>query len=606
MERLSNECDRLPTEAFLNEGIALLIGQIIFNIFNKSPKGLDEWENLLNKRYRTKLEQIVEEDSEYECNFPSFINNLRGYIEKFYMSFITTLHTHQSIEYLSRLYSSTDISPDEEQIRLFESMISNQTHRNIALYIYYLSKSIIASNKTTLFTFNRHESVWLESGTEFVTLKFEDIHVLLEKEICKAASMFRETHDDSLRDKMEERFRSIEKLKKYISNRSTVSKVYQYVCDFTRDHSINSKWDSYPNYTGCKNGTIICHGSHVTFRVALPEDYIKKRISASYGLTNEVNRTILDDWFAKLFPDVELRRYISKLISSLLIDGNADKSIYFLSGETGNNSKSTFINAIHNCMGVDNYSKKVPANLLTRPLNSAHQANSAMCDLAESRLVTFDEPEAQEEFIASNVKSVTGNDGSSSRRLHKEAKSMQIKSIIISGMNRVPPFRDPDNACKSRVVIIPFITRWSDKAPKSESQQVADRHYKCDPDFISKISNLNDEILDLMVRYYPFWYTERLVNVPKAIKKALKKYWEDTDYYEDWIKKSFVNVPNTTAEYNLEDTYSDFCTFFIKSNPKKVLPDLKTYKHHMTLLFGVRYTVRCKRWKDWEYKIPVT
>lgn len=596
-------CDKLSKELFKNEGVVLLIGQVIYNFFKGSPKGIIEWKDILDKKYKIYLERVIEEDPEYEYDYPDFIINISEYIKKSYESFTFTFHTSKSIEYLVKIYSKSekDIPASEEQILAFENAISTQTHRSIALYIQTVSRSIIVSNKSTLFVFDQENSRWREGGTEFITHKFEEIHIMINKEIKKASDTMSETHDENLHFRMENRIKNLDKLRNFISNRSTVSKVYHFLCDFVRDHSIDTKWDSYPNHTGCKNGTIICYNDNVVFRIALPEDYIKKSMSASYGNSTELNKNTLDDWFNKLFPDIELRKYVCKLLASLLIDGNADKSIYFLSGE-GNNSKSAFVRAIHICMGVDFYSKKIPSNLLTRPLNSAHQANSALCDLAESRLATFDEPEAQEEFIASNVKSVTGNDGSSARRLNKEARTVDIKTIIMSGMNRVPAFKDPDDACKLRVVIIPFLTRWSDNAPNKIEDQINERHYKIDPDFISNVINLNDEILNLMVEYYPIWYKERLNNKPKAIKDALNEYWEDTDLYDEWAKKSFVKVPNTKVEYNLEDTYQKFYTFFVKNNPKKTPPDLKTYKYHMGQKFGVRYTLRCKRWKDWEFR----
>jgi phage/plasmid-associated DNA primase len=250
-------------------------------------------------------------------------------------------------------------------------------------------------------------------------------------------------------------------------------------------------------------------------------------------------------------------------------------------------------------MGVGHYSKEIPSNLLTRPLNNAHQANSAMCDLAESRIVTFNEPDLQEEFIASNVKSVTGNDGNCARRLHKEAKITQVKCIIICGMNCVLSFKDPDDACKSRVRIIPFITRWSNNAPKDENEQIKERHYKIDYDFDKNLDKLNDELLNLMVQYYPIWFKERLTDIPVAVKEATSTYWGDTDFYETWANESFKKVPNTTAEYSLNTTYQDFVVFFMKGNPKKTAPDMKTYRYHMSQKLGCRYYG--KKWKDWEY-----
>lgn len=533
--------DNLSSDFLSEEWKTLLVGQVIFNTYHHSLNGIKVWKNIIKKAFKPLPKENPEETRKYEISLPKFLNDDIGcYCEENYNLFTKTSHTLSSIEYV--ICDSLPFQNYfEKKCYQIQDILSKKadSFEELTTKIYVLVKDVISIKNRQLYLF--YEEKW------------EELYKYGLRKFLEYAKPYLDNNSYNLLQLRKNRDRLFREL-------------YSKTLGDLRNYSDDSHWESNHYYTGLKNGTIIYHYDRVIFRKTLPEDYILKKILSSYGNISEDKVKELEDYFKKLFPDEETLHYMKKLLASLLVNDEKRISNYFLIGH-GNNSKTRFIRVLRGCLGK--LSICLPDKVLKTPRDTRWD-NS----LKNIRLCVISEPEG--ELSLESFWKLSGH-------------------VNVIDVNKMPTFNKFLPECERFIKIIPFTSKWDDQAPEDSLEQEKNRHYKADIYFYED-SDWSNELLQLMVDYYPYFYREGLEDTPKIIKEATESFWSGSNYYRIWMEQSFVHSPN--SESNVNESYKGFFDFYKEQFPNKKVPDRVTYRYNMSELLGKPIN---GSWKDFIY-----
>jgi putative DNA primase/helicase len=145
-------------------------------------------------------------------------------------------------------------------------------------------------------------------------------------------------------------------------------------------------------------------------------------------------------------------QFLQRIVGYSLTGSVNEQALFFFYG-TGANGKSTFINAIQDLMGPD-YSKMGPKDLLMLHRGESHPTDTAT--LYGARFVACVEPEAGRGLAESLVKSLTGGDKVSTRRMREDFWDFWPTHKIVLSANHKPKVKGTDHAIWRRIKLIPF------------------------------------------------------------------------------------------------------------------------------------------------------
>ena len=145
------------------------------------------------------------------------------------------------------------------------------------------------------------------------------------------------------------------------------------------EEDFHNKLNINPTLFACANGVIDLRvpgedgRDHVIFRDGRPEDYMSFLAGQNLPEMNAINYVEYDpadplqaeiaDFFAKLFPNPELRRYTLRLLASCLEGANREQCFYVATG-VGGNGKSKLVELMRMTFG--DYQTSMQSTVLTR------------------------------------------------------------------------------------------------------------------------------------------------------------------------------------------------------------------------------------------------
>ncbi len=207
--------------------------------------------------------------------------------------------------------------------------------------------------------------------------------------------------------------------------------------------------DTDPWLWNVTNGTIDLRTRK--FRPHRREDRITKLCPVAYDPAADcpVWLRVLNDITA---GDAALQHYLRKAVGFSLTGDVRDHVVFFLYG-TGENGKSTFVNAIQAMMGVD-YAMKAPPELLLVKKNDTHPTERA--DLAGKRFVACMEAGEGKKLAEAIVKELTGADRLRARHMREDFFEFDPTHKIWLAANHKPTISGTDWGIWRRIKLIPF------------------------------------------------------------------------------------------------------------------------------------------------------
>lgn len=234
-------------------------------------------------------------------------------------------------------------------------------------------------------------------------------------------------------------------------------------------------------------------------------------------------------------------RYLQRAIGYALTGTTQEQVLFFLYG-TGENGKTTFLNAILDTMGLD-YSKQAPPGLLMVKKYEAHPTELA--DLFGVRFVSTVEVESGKLLAEALVKQLTGGDRIKARRMREDFWEFDPTHKIFLAANHRPAIRGADHAIWRRIRLIPFNV----VIPEQER----------DRQLAWKLKEEAPGILAWAVRGCLKWQAQGLQD-PAEVLAATAAYKQEMDLLGDFLTECCVVRQGARAAAGaLYEVYINWC-----------------------------------------------
>ena len=439
------------------------------------------------------------------------------------------------------------------------------SHNDIAKLLFndYCTEFVCSSivNKTW-YQFVDHIWEEIEEG-KFLRDRISDD--VVDKYIKMGADFFQEMSgsDENDTKQLQQRITKLQKLISNLKNSSFKSNVMKESADVFYNKYFKTKLNLDPYLIGFKNG--IYDLKNNIFRAGRPEDYISKRMPINYVNFSKDDKKVEDIhmFLRKVFPDDSVRRYFMDQASDIFLGGNPQKIVLFWLGH-GDNGKSVTQLFFDRMLGE--YAIKISTTLLTGKKSATGTASPELARAGDGvRLITLEEPSADEEISIGYLKSMSGNDSYWARDLFEKGKSTReitplFKIYFI--VNKLPRFRGADKATWNRVRVLPFeatFVRPDDEegCPDTFEEQVKAKRFPMDQNFSSKIPDLVEAFTWCLLEHRKT-IKERIE--PEKVRMATALYKKQNDFYRRFMEESIIEEAD--AMLTLLELYENFCSWY--------------------------------------------
>lgn len=239
--------------------------------------------------------------------------------------------------------------------------------------------------------------------------------------------------------------------------------------------------------------------------------------------------------------DHEVMRFVQQWCGYCLTGDISEHQLLFIYGN-GGNGKSVFLNVLSAVLG--DYAMTAGMETFTASRNERHTTELAR--LRGARIVTASEIEDGREFNTARIKTVTGGDPITARKMRQDDFTYQPQFKLVFVANDQPRLHSVDDAMRRRINMLPFLLK----------PEAPDRRLE------AKLKAEGGQILAWMMEGCLNWQATRGdgtekqqsgLTRPDAVKVATDDYFEGQDVFGSWISESCIlgagRFEQTTALY---------------------------------------------------------
>lgn len=461
------------------------------------------------------------------------------------------------------------------------------THRDVGLLAYRLFwldfVAIKGDKHDVLYKFTNH-ALRKDYG-------FARIRSMLNNELILQYNRFRADVAGGMRDSTIGHdaakliYASIDAVVDSLGNYGFKTKVISELCDLFNVTNLTSLMDQDKELTLLKNGVMVVADGKLHFRDGKPQDYLSTSFGGYYREEyswDSIEVVNAMEWATITFVDPDTISYFWKYLASMFIGGNQDKKLVFMTGESGNNMKTTWQNQISLVLGERCI--VMPVNYYTMGTGKADSASPAIIRLAQGvRLMFSVEPDPTTPMIPSITKSIVGNDNIWARGNYQDGFEFSPQTSAAIVCNKMPPVLQ-DDAMKERVLALPFESQVTYTAPTDRAEQFKQRKFPRDPDFDSKLVSMVDAVTWIMVQFFSIWWKERLRSPPADVVRITKAYWDSIDRYSSFFRDNIVE--DAMDSIDTIDLFTKFHRWHSTTYKKLDVPEKDTVVASMSKKFG--------------------
>lgn len=314
------------------------------------------------------------------------------------------------------------------------------------------------------------------------------------------------------------------------------------------------------NLFACGNGMIDLRvpgadgRDHVVFRDGRPEDYMSFMAGQNLPAMGAINYVPYDaadprqaeiaDFFSKLFPNPEVRRYTLRLLASCLEGFNREQCFYIATG-VGGNGKSKLVELMRMTFG--DYQTSLQSTVLTRKRPESGAANPDIMAAKSRRFIYLQEPDDKEPMNTSRMKQFSGEDMVEARALYGDQEKFVIMGKLFMMCNKLPPVTTMDRGTWRRIRVIEFVSKFV-MPDNAEYLSGRPNVFLMDLQLDKKLHAWREPFLSLLVHIYENEYIPFGLNpVPAAVMQASNKYKDNFDICARFISER-VREPVTIEE----------------------------------------------------------
>jgi putative DNA primase/helicase len=313
--------------------------------------------------------------------------------------------------------------------------------------------------------------------------------------------------------------------------------------------------DTHHWYLNCKNGTINLKTGEL-----LPHDpkhLITKCIDVEYDPSAgcPMWKDFLEDIFAPLPDRDAVIAYVKKAIGYSLTGITRQHILHVMYG-IGRNGKSTFIRTIARLLGP--YAAAMPPKLLMMRRNESHPTELA--SLHGVRFGYTNESDENERFDEVKIKSLTGGDAISCRRMHEDFWQFNPTHHLWLASNYKPRVNGTDEGIWRRLRLLPFNVQFmSSSEVKYASAEIPDNIPVADECLPEKLAEEMSGILAWCVQGCLLWEKKGLAP-PKSVEVATKEYRTSEDVVSGFIEERCeIGATKKVSGGELYRSYKQWC-----------------------------------------------
>lgn len=563
------------------ENFWLDVGRCIFNIFDGSEEGLDEWKKFTLKGSRN--------PRECDTQYIVFGNN-PGYLT---IKTIAWYAREDNPEHYQLWHSKwTEVSLDKAL---------TQVHREVAeafYRIFWLDFIYCSRTESKWFRFN---GVFLrpcddEIVKKYISKHFSDVYVA--KQI--------EKNEEALEAEGRRRKNLLEDVKYYnqivskLGDESYQNKILKQARQHFICENFHKIYDADPKKIACNNCVIEVTSTKAVTRSGKLEDFITKstevRYPRKYSWKSPEVIKVLKIFSQIMVEDQELIEWFWRFNASILRGRNNDK-IFPICPGCGDNGKTIYAKFLQ--YGLGSYSVDMPVETISGKGGRAGEARADLAQAQGTRVATVLEP-SENNIQTSVIKKFSGNDRQWCRTLFDKGGAMEQLYKLILLCNDIPHFSHVEKALISRVLIIPFLALFSIEAPEDPTEQRKQRCYPMDPTLEDQIPDLAPAFLWICVQYFPKYVVEGIKTRPKIVSEYTQNYWKRHDYYRCFMEECL----RKTEDGSLTSTelVKAFREWFEENNGRGTNKQLLQTSYLITKFTTSEYLGpwENRRWKGWK------
>ena len=420
---------------------------------------------------------------------------------------------------------------------------------------------------------------------EFIN-RFEKVRTAL----CEKAQR---SNDEKIKTECEKNIKRLNKLIYELGQEPFRNSIIRDAAPNFRVIDFTQKLDSDPALTGVIGGVLEVVGNVVSHRPGKPEDYISMGLNLRYPVTFTMTSPLVQEvmtWFHKTYVDEEVCHHFLKFCASLLYGRNSDKQFDIFYGESGDNSKSMIVKLLETTLGA--YCIKFDIANLTGKNKNASGPSPQTARAKNCRIVIIDEPDDDDVLLKGVLKRLTGGDSFFARMLQDNGGDIKVTFKLMLVCNKIPVILNPDRATINRVAVFPHTSEFVSNPPADEAEQYRTRKFLKDLNFERRIPVLAPAFLWLMTMYYPTYCQEGVRDLPEIMKMFTQDYWDENDFYMDFIKTHIVKVedqdgkPDQRVKLSFDELFKVFKSWYVAAYQNATVPNRQTVKRQFTNKWG--------------------
>ena len=284
-------------------------------------------------------------------------------------------------------------------------------------------------------------------------------------------------------------------------------------------------------------------------RPAASSDYVTKSLTPC-TLGDSAKAVRWHSFLEQIFDgDVDLIDWLHRWCGYLLTGLTSEQIFLFFFG-LGANGKSVFAETIRHVVG--DYARTVASETLTETKRQAGGASPDLADLIGCRLAVSCETEDGSALAESLVKSLTGGDAITTRKLYCEPIQFQPAFKLLMLGNHRPVIRGTDFGIWRRVRLVPFMRTFS--------EQERDLHLP------EKLRAESPHILAWMVQGCLEWQRRGLGDVPALVANQTAEYRQEQDVIGLWLLE--CTKADRASEVDGGELYTSYHEWAIRAGLK--------------------------------------
>ena len=308
------------------------------------------------------------------------------------------------------------------------------------------------------------------------------------------------------------------------------------------------EFDANPYLVNCRNGTFDLKSGK--FRRHSPDDLLTMQTRFDYVASKE-ERPHCERWEAFIDQITEGNRekaaYIQRAYGYSILGMATAECMFIWYGKTSRNGKSTLQNAIEHMMG--DYAAVAPVAIICKQkqADTASTASPMLAMLKGKRIVTMSESADYGKMDEQAVKSMTGGESITARKLYAEPMTFLPQFTLFLSTNSLPAVTDKSLFASDRLRVVEF-NRHFDLKERDESLKGQ----------FSEDSAMSGIFTWLLEGYAE--YKKKGLQIPDSLKYAVVDYEKDNDVVLQFLSERTEKSENDKVRLKtLFEYYRAWC-----------------------------------------------